>query len=85
MKTPRVCPAPEPDKLDCPLEDFRVFHQPSEVLRRAILTERKSYADLAALVRSEAQASRPPRAALPPAPEPVFSPFLDQKKKENTP
>jgi hypothetical protein len=75
MTPPRVCPRPP----DCPLYDQRVY-SPDEALRRAILMERRSHIDLAALVRAEALRVRRPVAALPPASEPVPLPISSHLK-----
>ena len=75
--TPLVCP--QPPEPDCPLYDQRV-HSPDETLRRAILMERGSRVDLAALVRAEALRVRRPIAALPPASEPVPLPISSHLK-----
>lgn len=52
---PLTCPQPEPD---CGLYEQRVS-SPSEILRRAILIERRHYVDLADLVRAETSQPRP--------------------------
>jgi hypothetical protein len=89
---PLTCPPPEPVAPDCPLYDQRVPYADDESLRRLILTERRRYAPgLAAQIRAEAMAARPPEpyvrrpvAALPPAPEPQTLPIFVRQKGATT-
>jgi hypothetical protein len=75
---PLVCP-PSPD---CPLYGQRLNYGSDEPLRRAVLMERGSRSDLAALIRAEAQAQDRPVAALPPAPKPMPLPIFDHLKQK---
>jgi hypothetical protein len=74
---PRVCPTPP----DCPLYDQRMPYSGDEPLRRAILAERQTHPNLAALVRAEAL--RTVRSApLLPAPKSALPLFVERQEKE---
>jgi len=79
---PLTCQPPEPD---CALIGARINGSDEGFRRavvRAVLMERRTGPDLAALIRAEALTSRRPIAALPPAPEPVSLPILDYVKQK---
>jgi hypothetical protein len=82
---PRVCPRPDRFggvDFDCPLYEQRVVNTPGESLRRAILTERHTAPDLAALIRAEHRSADPVPPALPSGPMPVVQSILKRMEGE---
>lgn len=78
--SPKVCP-PVPD---CPLYAQRPLCDQDEVLRRAILRERRQFVPgLVELVQAEAQAAGHQPPALPPPAPAISLPILDHLKEHS--